>query len=170
MVSSYVSLLDTEYGDQLDEEAQEYMDFAIDGADRMQAMIDGLLDYSRVRTQAEDFAETDAEEVLSNTLDDLQLLIDDYDVTVTRDQLPTVEADRDQLGQVLQNLVENAIEHGGDDIHVGAQRRDGEVVFSVVDDGEGIPPNRQDRIFDLFEQGHRDNEGTTFYFTIPASR
>ncbi len=160
MVSSYVTLLDREYGDQLDEEAQEYMDFAIDGADRMQAMIDGLLDYSRVRTQAEDFAETDADEVLSETLQDLQLLIDDYDVTVTHDTLPPVESDRNQLGQVLQNLIENAIEHGGDEIHVGAHRRDGEVVFSVEDNGEGIPENRQERIFELFEQGHRDNEGT----------
>jgi signal transduction histidine kinase len=198
MVSSYISLLDREYGDELDEEAKEYMDFATDGANRMQAMIDGLLDYSRVRTNAEAFSETDAEEVFEDTMQTLELLREEYDVTITHDVLPTVEADRNQLGQLFQNLIENAIEHGGEgtEIHVGADHRDGEVVFSVADDGPGIPESRQDRIFDIFEQGDRDNDGTgiglaicdrivsrhggemwiestagagaTFYFTIPA--
>ena len=198
MVSSYVSLLDREYGDQFDEEAEEYMHFAIDGADRMQAMIDGLLDYSRVRTQAEDFSETDVSGVFANTMQDLELLREEHDVTITHDDLPTVQADRNQLGQVFQNLIENAIEHGGEgtEIHVGVEHRDDEVLFSVADDGPGIPKNRQDRIFDIFEQGSRDNEGTgiglaicdrivsrhggdmwvesedgegaTFYFTIPS--
>lgn len=198
MVSSYVSLLDTEYSDRFDEEAREYMDFAIDGATRMQAMIDGLLDYSRVRTQAKDFTETDVNDVFSDTMRDLELLREEHDVTISHDEFPTVEADRNQLGQMFQNLVENAIEHGGagTSIHVGAERRDGEVRFSVADDGPGIPENRHDRIFDIFEQGSRDNdgtgiglaicdrivsrhggemwveseegEGTTFYFTIPT--
>jgi signal transduction histidine kinase len=160
MVSSYVSLLDQEYGDQFDEEAKEYMDFAIDGADRMQDMIDGLLDYARVRTQAEEFEAADAEAVLEETLQNLELLVTERDVTVTHDDLPTVHADRNQLGQLFQNLIENAIEHGGQEIHVGAERQDGEVVFSVSDDGPGIPENRQERIFEIFEQGSRDNDGT----------
>jgi signal transduction histidine kinase len=160
MVSSYMDLLDSEYSDELDEEAQEYIDFATDGADRMQDMIDGLLDYSRVSSDAEEFAETDAGEVLSETLMDLELLIDERSATVTHDDLPTVHADRNQLGQLFQNLVENAIEHGGDEIHVGAETRDGETVLSVADDGEGIPESRQDRIFEIFEQGSRDDEGT----------
>ena len=196
MVSSYVSLLESEYGDDLDEEAQEYMDFAIDGADRMQAMIDGLLDYSRVRTNAEEFTRVDADATLSRTLENLGLLIEERDVTVTHDDLPTVEADKRQLGQVFQNLVENAIQHGGDEIHVGATRRDDAIVFAVEDNGEGVPEDRQDRIFELFEQGSRDDEGTgiglaicdrivsrhggemwvestdgegtTFYFTLPT--
>ena len=160
MVSSYMSLLDSEYGDELDEEAQEYIDFATDGANRMQDMIDGLLDYSRVRTNAQEFTAVDADDVFERTLDDLGLLIDERDVTVTHDPLPTVEADERQLGQLFQNLVENAIEHGGDEIHVGTETGDGEAIFSVADNGEGIPANRQDRIFELFEQGSRDDEGT----------
>ena len=198
MVASYVSLLDREYGDQFDEEAEEYMDFAVDGAERMQAMIDGLLDYSRVRTNAEEFTETDATAVFEDTMQDLELLRKEHDVTITHDDLPTVEADRNQLGQLLQNLIENAIEHGGEGtaIRVSADQRDGDVVFSVADDGPGIPENRQNRIFDIFEQGSRDNDGTgiglavcdrivsrhggtmwvesddgdgaTFYFTLPA--
>jgi chemotaxis family two-component system sensor kinase Cph1 len=160
MVSSYMSLLDSEYGDELDEEAQEYIDFATDGANRMQDMIDGLLDYSRVRTNAQEFTTVDADDVFGRTLDDLGLLIDERDVTVTHDTLPTVEADERQLGQLFQNLVENAIEHGGDEIHVGTETGNGETIFSVADNGEGIPENRQDRIFELFEQGSRDDEGT----------
>ena len=160
MVSSYMSLLESEYADDLDEEAREYIDFATDGANRMQAMIDGLLDYSRVRTNAEEFSETDTSEVFAEILTDLRLLIDEREVTVTHDDLPTVHADRSQLGQVFQNLVENAIQHGGDEIHVGATRRDDAIVFAVEDNGEGVPEDRQDRIFDIFEQGDRDDEGT----------
>ena len=196
MVSSYVSLLDAEYGDELDEEAQEYMDFAVDGADRMQDMIDALLDYARIQTEAEEFTAVDAGTVLSETVTDLGLLIDERDATVTHDDLPAVHADRAQLGQVFQNLVENAIQHGGKEIHVGAEQSDDEVVFAVSDDGDGIPERQQDKIFEIFEQGSRDDEGTgiglavcdrivsrhggqmwvesaegegtTFYFSIPA--
>lgn len=160
MVSSYMSLLDSEYGDELDEEAREYIDFATDGANRMQGMIDGLLDYSRVRTNAQEFTAVDADDVFERTLEDLGLLIDEHDVTVTHGPLPTVEADERQLGQLFQNLVENAIEHGGNEVHVGTETGDGETIFSVEDNGEGIPENRQDRIFELFEQGSRDDEGT----------
>jgi len=160
MVSSYVSLLETEYGDEFDDEAREYMDFAVGGAERMQEMIDGLLAYSRVRTQAEAFTDVDAGEVLDDTLKDLEMLIEERDVSITRDELPSVEADRSQLRQVFQNLVENAVEHGGERIHVGSKRRDGRVVFSVSDDGPGIPADRQDRIFEIFEQGSRDSQGT----------
>jgi PAS domain S-box-containing protein len=160
MVSSYVSLLEMEYGDQFDDQAQEYMDFATDGADRMQDMIDALLDYSRVRTDAEEFTETDANEVLSETLTDLELLIDERGATVTHDELPTVHADRSQLGQLFQNLVENAIQHGGTEVHIAAKQRDDNIRFSVSDDGEGIPERQQDKIFEIFEQGSRDDEGT----------
>ncbi|MEF8785022.1 MAG: ATP-binding protein [Haloarculaceae archaeon] len=160
MVSSYVTLLDREYRDDLDAEAAEYMEFAIDGAERMQDMIDALLDYSRVRTDAAAFTETNAEEVYSETLADLGLLIDEHDVTVNADDLPTVEADRNQLGQLLQNLIENAIQHGGSEIHIGATQHEDEVVFSVSDDGPGIPDSQQERIFEIFEQGSRDDEGT----------
>jgi PAS domain S-box-containing protein len=162
MVSSYVTLLDDEYGDQLDEEAREYIDFAADGATRMQEMIDSLLDYSRVSTRAEEFAEVDVDDVLADTLQNLELLVEDHDATVTTEPMPTVEADRNQLGQVFQNLLENALEHGGDgvEIHVGVEKRDAEYVFSVADDGPGVQAERPDRIFEIFEQGNRDNEGT----------
>ena len=161
MVSSYMSLLETEYREELDEEAQEYIDFAADGANRMQDMIDELLAYSRVRTQGKEFSETNATAVLEDTLQDLELRIDESGASVSYDELPTIDADRNQLGQLFQNLVENAIDHtDSPSIHVGSQRRDGAAVFSVSDDGQGIPESQQETIFELFKRGDRDGDGT----------
>ncbi|MXR50643.1 two-component sensor histidine kinase [Halovenus sp. WSH3] len=199
MVSSYMSLLESEYRDELDEEAKEYIDFAANGATRMQDMIDALLEYSRVRTEGEEFTETDATAVLEETIQSLELQIDEAGATVAYDDLPTVEADRSQLGQLFQNLIANAIDHGdGPTITVESERRDGSVVFSVADDGPGIPESQQETIFELFKQGDResdgtgmglaicdrivsrhggeiwveseDGEGATFYFSIPQDR
>jgi signal transduction histidine kinase len=165
MVSSYVDLLASEYGDELDDEADEYIDFAVDGAQRMQAMIDDLLEYSRVHTEGESFDEVDAEAVFERVVQDLELLIAETEATVTHDELPRVVADENQLGQLFQNLLSNAIEHGDDGgdpprVHVSGDERDDAVVFSVSDDGSGIPPDQQERVFELFEQSNRDDEGT----------
>jgi chemotaxis family two-component system sensor kinase Cph1 len=163
MVSSYVDLLADEYGDDLDEEAEEYMEYAVDGATRMQDMIDDLLQYSRVRTQGQEFVDTDAEAVLEDTLNDLELLVEETDATVTVGDLPTVTADRNQLGQLFQNLLKNAIEHGAEEsptVRVDAERDGDGVVFSVADDGPGIPADQQEGVFEIFEQGSRDDEGT----------
>jgi len=162
MVSSYVDLLASEYSDELDDEGDEYVEYAVDGAERMQAMIDGLLDYSRVTTQGEEFDAVDAAAVFERTRQDLQLLIEDTDATVTAGDLPTVTADENQLAQLFQNLVKNALKHGGEapTIRVEAERADDEWVFSVADDGPGIPESQQDNVFEIFEQGARENEGT----------
>lgn len=198
MVSSYMTLLEDEYEDNLDEEAMEYIEFAVDGAERMQEMVDGLLEYSRVQTEGEEFTETDTESVLDAALTSLQLRIEDSGANVTSDDLPVVHADETQLRQLFQNLVENAIDHGGDapSIHVSSEHRNGDVVFSVHDDGPGIPERQQDRVFELFKKGasedsgtgiglaicdrivsrhggeiwveSTDGEGTTFHFSVPA--
>lgn len=161
MVSSYLDLLADEYAGELDDEADEYIDFAVDGAERMQAMIDDLLTYSRVKTRAEPFEPVDVDAVLERTLRDLEFLLEDAEATVTADDLPTLVADGNQLGQVFQNLLKNAVEHGNaTSIHVGADRTDDAVLFSVADDGSGIPEDEQERIFGIFEQRSRDDEGT----------
>ena len=157
MVSSYVDLLDQEYGDHLDEEAAEYMEFAVDGARRMKRMIDSLLAYSRVHTEAGDFTEIDVNEVLEDTCKDLELLFDEYDADVAVDELPSIEADRDQIGQVFQNLLKNAVQHASDDgvpeIHVTVSERADAYVFAVSDNGPGIPEDHRTEIFKIFEQG-----------------
>ena len=166
MVSSYVDLLDSEYGDDLDEEAAEYMAFAVDGAHRMQEMVDALLRYSRVETNAGDLQEMDPEAVLDRTLDALQMRIAEVDATITAGSLPRVEADPNQVGQVFQNLLENAIEYAVEAgieprIEVDADRDDDDVVFTVSDNGPGIPAADREEVFDIFHRaGAHDTEGT----------
>jgi len=166
MVSSYVDLLDREYGDDLDDEAAEYMAFAVDGARRMQDMVDALLRYSRVETNASAPEATDPGAVLDRTLDSLRMRIEEADATVTAGTLPPVEADPNQVGQVFQNLLENAIQYAteaGIDPHVEVrgQREDDEVVFTVSDNGPGIPDGDREDVFDIFHRaGAHDTSGT----------
>ena len=161
MVSSYLQLVETRYAADLDEEAQEFIDFAVDGADRMRAMIESLLKYSRVTTGGESLEPTDAEAVLEDILDDLQLRIKETDATITTDELPTVTADASQLAQVFQNLLSNALTYSGTEppqVYVSAERTDGKWRFSVADEGIGIDPEYHDRIFEVFQRLHTDEE------------
>ncbi|WP_058996356.1 ATP-binding protein [Haloarcula sp. CBA1127] len=166
MVSSYVDLLDSEYGDDLDDEAAEYMAFAVDGARRMQEMVNALLRYSRVETNSGDFEETDPEAVLDRTGDALQMRIAEVDATITAESLPPVEADPNQVGQVFQNLLENAIEYAVEAdieprVEVSAEEDDDMVTFTVSDNGPGIPAADHEEVFDIFHRaGAHDTEGT----------
>lgn len=165
MVSNYVQLLERQYGDDLDEDAREFIGYAVDGADRMQSMIDSLLEYSRVTTDEDVFEPTDADAVLEGVLEDLQIRIEETNAVVKADELPTVRANREQLEQVFRNLIENAIQHSGDDpprVHVGAEEAGDVWRFIVRDEGVGIDPAYQDRIFEMFEQIDVDdgNSGT----------
>ena len=137
------------------------MQFAVDGAGRMRGMIDGLLEYSRVETDGKAFEPVDAEAVVGGVVDDLQLATAEADAEIIVGDLPTVAADFDQLGQLFQNLLTNAIDHGGDGttVEVTATETTQGVEFAVSDDGPGIPVDQQDEIFGLFDTG-RDSDGT----------
>ena len=161
MISTYLQLLEDRYESALDEEGQEYLEFAVDGADRMRAMIDGLLQYSRVETQGKPLEPVSLDAVLDDVLEDLQLQIEESDATIAVDDLPRVEGDGSQLRQVFQNLLENAIEYSGDEppqIHVTAERDGDEWVVSVADEGIGIDPENTDQIFEVFERLHSRDE------------
>ncbi|RQG98056.1 PAS domain S-box protein [Natrarchaeobius chitinivorans] len=165
MVSSYVQLIDTRYGDELDDEGREFLEFAADGADRMRAMIDGLLEYSRVESQGEPFEGIDLDDVASDVRRDLEPRITDTDAEVRIEDLPRVEGDESQLRQVFQNLVKNAIEYSGDGrprVHVSAEKNGTEWAVSVRDEGVGIDPSEQERIFDVFHRldPHDDQPGS----------
>ncbi|WP_339103609.1 ATP-binding protein [Haloterrigena salinisoli] len=161
MVSSYLELIEDRYGDELDADGEEFIDYAVDGADRMREMIEGLLEYSRVETQGDSLAPVDLNAVLADVCEDLQVKLDEWETDLTVDDLPRVEGDASQLRQVFQNLLENAIEYSGDEpprIRVSAERA-GEVwVISVADEGIGIDSDDVDRIFRIFERLHTSEE------------
>ena len=157
MVTSYLQLLGNRYGDKLDADAEEFLEFAIDGADRMRDMIDALLEYSRIETHGDPFEPVDLDTQLEYVLSDLQISIEEIDAEVTTEQLPTVYGDANQLRQVLQNLLSNAITYSGDEpprVHISALRQHGEWVISVEDQGIGIDPAEQDRVFTVFDRLH----------------
>jgi len=157
MVASYVQLLARRYQGKLDSDADEFIAFAVDGATRMQALIDDLLDYSRVGTRAKEFEPTDCEVVLDGTLSDLERAVEETGAVVTHDPLPRVMADEVQLGRVFQNLIGNAIKFRGDEppcIHVSAEEQKNEWRFAVRDNGIGIEPRHHDRIFAVFSRLH----------------
>lgn len=163
MVSSYLQLIDNRYTDELDDDAREFIDFAVDGADRMRDMIDGLLEYSRVQTDADPLEPIDLDAVLDDVRTDLQVTLEETDATITADSLPRVHGDADQLRQVHQNLLENAITYSGESpptIQVTAERNGQEWIISVADDGIGIRSEDHDRVFGIFERGHDRDDGS----------
>ncbi|RQH01772.1 PAS domain S-box protein [Natrarchaeobius oligotrophus] len=161
MVSSYLRLIDHRYRDALDDDGEEFLEFAIDGADRMRDMIDGLLAYSRVETRGDPFEPVDLNEVFDAVREDLRIRLEENDAEITTDDLPRVAGDADQLRQVLQNLLSNAIEYSDDRpprIDVAVERDGNDWRISVHDDGVGIDPDEQDRIFEVFERLHTHEE------------
>lgn len=157
MVSSYTQLLAKRYKGQLDADADEFIAYAVDGATRMQKLIQDLLAYSRVSTGSQPFEPTPMGAVLSYAMDNLLSAIKESQAVITHDRLPTVRGDAKQLAQVFQNLLSNAIKFHGDQpprIHISAQRTHDEWLFSVRDEGIGIDPQYAGRIFVIFQRLH----------------
>lgn len=167
MVSSYVQLLARRYKGKLDADADEFITYAVDGAMRMQKLINDLLSYSRVSTRGDAFDDVSVEAALDDAQANLQLLSEEAAATVTHDDLPDVKGDPAQLSQLLQNLIANAIKFRSEakpHVHVGvkAEPEDGYWHFFVRDNGIGMPEDTLERIFTLFQRLHtRDKyEGT----------
>jgi signal transduction histidine kinase len=161
MVTSYLQLLRRRSGDKLDDRSRQYIGFAIDGAERMDAMIDDLLDFSRVETQGKEFAAVDMDEVLSIALRDHRESIAESGATVTHDALPMVLADRSQMILLMDNLISNAIKFrdvAAPQVHISAHGDGWEWVFSVHDNGIGIDQEYQDRLFQMFQRLHTRDE------------
>lgn len=154
MVSSYLRLIEERYGELLDEDGEEFLEFAVDGADRMREMIDGLLAYSRIESGGDRFEPVELDDVVADVRDSLQVMCDEHRAEVTVDSLPRVEGDRSQLRQLFQNLLDNAMGNGGDApprIHVSAERDGERWLLSVRDEGVGIDPADAERIFEAFQ-------------------
>jgi light-regulated signal transduction histidine kinase (bacteriophytochrome) len=166
MITSYLQLLQRRYDGQLDETADEFIHYAVDGAERMKLLIDDLLKYSRVGSDAVERVAVDADTVLENVLRSLEGAILERGATVTHDPLGTVHGDATQIGQLLQNLVANAIKFARDDMpaEVRVERIDEPREWHIVvrDNGIGIEERHAERIFKMFGRlhGREDYEGT----------
>ncbi|MEN8447611.1 MAG: PAS domain-containing protein, partial [Cyanobacteria bacterium J06555_13] len=165
-ISSYTELLVEEYGDRLDGEADEYVEFIVDGANRMQQLIKDLLTFSRVGTRGKDFAAVDCGEVVNGVLRSLTIAVQESQAQVTCDNLPVVNADPSQMQQLFQNLIGNALKFRGKEtpkIHIAARllncaaeqaeqnqpEQAKEWEFCVRDNGIGIDSDYFDQIFEI---------------------
>ena len=202
VITGYVSLLEQRYSDKLDQDAREFIGFATDAAHRMRALIEALLEFSRVETHGNPFEKMDCNRALSEAIADLEVSIDESDAEVTSDPLPDVVGDQIQITHVFENLISNAIKFRKDDslprIHISSSRTEYSWQISVADNGTGIRPRYQERIFGMFKRAHKRskypgtgiglalcqkiverhggriwvesevNQGSTFHFTIPT--
>jgi len=157
MVVTYTDRLGEHLEGKLDPRAQEWANYVVEGATRMQSLIEGLLEFSRVRPEEAEFVQIDCEVVLRRALANLQAAIHESGAQITHDPLPTISADAVQLLQLFQNLVGNAVKFQGDAvpvIHVGCERDGAHWHFSVADNGIGIDSGDAERIFVLFQRLH----------------
>ncbi|GAB0058122.1 Adaptive-response sensory-kinase SasA [Candidatus Magnetaquicoccaceae bacterium FCR-1] len=202
LIAGFVQLLEKRYRGRLDDQADKYIASAIDGVNHMQSLIQNLLGYARVTNTPRELVEIDLNEVLAQTLQNLETLIHDTAAVVSHDPLPKLRADPILMGQLLQNMLGNALKFRGEDpprIHLGATRKTGLWEISIADNGIGIEPRHQERIFLIFQKLHSraryegtgiglalcrrivelhggqirvestPGRGSTFCFTIPSS-
>lgn len=161
VVAGFVNLLAKRYKGKLDEKADEFIEYAINGTKRMQVLIKDLLDYSRVGSTGKSFTPTDCLSALDKAVFNLQIVLKESGAVITHDDLPTVIADSSQLISLFQNLISNAIKFRGKEapkIHISAKQKEGEWIFSFKDNGIGIDPKFSDQIFVMFQRLHTKKE------------
>lgn len=160
-VNSYAQLFARKYQGHLDAKADKYLNYIMEGATRMQQLINDLLEFSRVGTRGKELSPTDCEVVLSKVLANLKVAIAESNAVVTHDPLPTVLGDGTQLIQLLQNLISNAIKFRREEppqVHVKAVQSPKEWVFEVRDNGIGMESEYFERIFTIFQRLHSKSE------------
>lgn len=159
-IASFSQLLQLQYSDKLDEKANEYINFAVDGSKRMYELLNGLLAYSRVQTKAAALSEINMEVVVQKVKRNLKLLVDESGAEIISGKLPFVYADENQMLQLVQNLVDNAIKFCKRKpvIHISCKTHGGKHVFNVQDNGIGIEQQYFDRIFRIFQRLHLKDE------------
>ncbi len=202
VIAGYVNLLEDRYADKLDQDARDFIGYATDAAHRMRVLINALLQYSRVGTHGNPFEKMDCNRALAEALADLEISVGETDAEVTADPLPEVMGDHIQITHLFENLISNAIKFKKDDcpprIHVSCGRGEDSWQISVADNGMGIRPRYQERIFGMFKRAHKRSkypgtgiglalclkiverhggriwveseadQGSTFHFTIPT--
>ncbi len=161
MITSFLQLLERRYKDNLDQDANEFIGFAVEGAKRLDLMINDLLEYSKITRTELDFKPVNLEDVLEEALINLIVQTEENNAVITSDPLPTVIGDELLLVQLFQNLIANAIKYRSQEnpeIHVSCEREKNQYLISVKDNGIGIDPKQLDRIFTIFQRLHRNDE------------
>ena len=155
MVSSFTQLIERRYKDKLDKDANDFINFAVDGANRMQRLINDLLDYSRVTTRGKKLGRVDVASIVGQVFANLQQRIEESHAIITQDDLPVIEADESQMVRLFQNLIENALKFRSDTpphVHISIHKEGAFYIFSVSDNGIGIDSQYADRIFQIFQR------------------
>ena len=160
MVSSFTQLLYQRYKDKLDHDAHDFIQYAVQGAARMQAMINDLLDYSRIQTRGRKFVLVDMHDVLGQVINNLIINIQEKNALVTNDELPKVIADEGQMVQLFQNLIMNGLKfcNTSPRIHISVKEENEHFLFSVKDNGIGIESQYFNKIFQIFQRLHPKDE------------
>jgi signal transduction histidine kinase len=161
MVMNYLELIDKRYSDKLDDQGREFMGFALDGAKRMESMIDDILLLSQVESSFALETPVDLHEVLAAATQNLSLAIKDTGAVITTDPLPTIMAERSRMLQLIQNLLFNAIRFRSEEpprIHIFTGKQAGRWLLGVSDNGIGIGPADHERIFQLFKKASNTKE------------
>ncbi|MDW5562969.1 MAG: ATP-binding protein, partial [Methanomassiliicoccus sp.] len=160
-ISFFTGLLEREVAGKLNGKEKDYLDLILEGTKRMQELIEDLLEYSRVETRGKDFVKVDMNHVADRVLLSLDSSINGSQAEVDVDRLPTINGDQTQMIQLLTNLISNAIKFRANEppkIEVSAMRKNDEYVFSVKDNGIGIDPKYQDKLFKMFQRLHTKEE------------
>lgn len=165
MISSFTQLLERRYKNQLDDDAIDYIHYAVDGAKRMQELINDLLIFSRVKSKAGEFKSVDLDNVINDVLFNLEIAIEKNDAVITKEGLPVIFGDYSQMVQVFQNLIGNAIKYRSKKtpkIQIYSKKEDDYWLFSIKDNGIGIESEYFDHIFQIFKRlhSHDEYEGT----------
>ena len=157
----FIQLLEKRYKDNLDQEANTFIEFAVDGAKRLDNMINDLIEYSKVTNNKMEFSFIKLENVLNEALISLMVPIKENNAIITYDTLPVVNGNKQLLIQLFQNLIGNAIKYRSQDdpqIHISALKEKDQYLFSVNDNGIGMDSEHINRIFTIFQRLHRNDE------------
>ena len=161
-ITSFTQLIERRYKDKLDSDADEFIEYIVDAAKRMQTLINDLLNYSRVATKKKEIELIDIEEILNSALNNLNTAIYENDAEITYENLPKIMAEPGQMIQLFQNLIGNAIKFRKPEvppkIHIKAHKDKNEYIFSVEDNGIGMETQYAERIFTIFQRLHTKEE------------
>ena len=161
MITSFLQLLERRYKDRLDQDANEFIGFAVDGAKRLDAMTNDLLQYSRITSERREVTPVDFEKVLEVAKINLKVPIEENNAVITHDPLPTINGDEKLKVQLFQNIIGNAIKYRSEKtpkIHISAKKEKDHYIFSIKDNGIGMSPEHLERIFTIFQRLHTHDE------------